>query len=239
MQPFDFILVPQGQEYQAVMGGLKPIASSKIQVLPIPIGSEYLTSYLQQWLESEAVKNLSSIQVLVLGLCGGLSPDINVGDVVVYQHCLEPISETFSQNSKDLLLACDVDLTLDLHQSLISSRLVQGLTSKKVITTAFKKQQLSQQYAVDVVDMEGRLILALLTKVGIKVAIVRVVSDDSSQNLPDLTTVIDSQGNLQTFPLIKVMLQHPREAFALIRNGLKSLQTLQYITQELKRLGLV
>jgi len=239
MQPFNVILVPQGQEYKAVVGGLKPFASSKIQVVPIPIGSEYLTPYLQQWLESEAVKNLSSIQVLVLGLCGGLSPDLNVGDVVVYQHCLEPISETFSQNSKDLLLPCDVDLTLDLHQSLISSRLVRGFTSKQVLTTAYQKQQLSQRYAVEAVDMEGRIILELLTKVGIKVAMVRVVSDDCSQNLPDLTTVIDSQGNLQTFPLIKVMLQHPREAFTLIRNGLKSLKTLQQITQQLQRLKFV
>ncbi|MFM6188938.1 MAG: phosphorylase [Planktothrix sp.] len=239
MQPFNVILVPQGQEYKAVVGGLKPIASSKIQVVPIPIGSEYLTLYLQQWLESEAVKSLSSIQVLVLGLCGGLSPHLNVGDVVVYQHCLEPISETFSQNPQENVWACDLDLTLSLHQNLIPSHLVRGLTSKQVITTAYQKQQLSQQYDVEAVDMEGRVLLELLTKVGIKVAMVRVVSDDCSQNLPDLTTVIDSQGNLQTFPFIKVMLQHPREAFTLVRNGLKSLQTLQQITQKLRRLKFV
>ncbi|MGL6137710.1 MAG: hypothetical protein ACRC2M_10480, partial [Planktothrix sp.] len=88
MEPFNFILVPQGQEYRAVLKGLRPINSSTIKVLPIPIGSQYLTVYLKKWLNSEVVNSRSSIQVLVLGLCGSLSPNLRVGDVVVYQNCL-------------------------------------------------------------------------------------------------------------------------------------------------------
>ena len=192
MQLFHFILVPQGQEYQAVIRGLQPIQSSKIEVLPIPIGCEYLTVYLKEWLESEAVKSQSSLRVLVLGLCGSLSPKLKVGDIVVYQNCLPLIPQDSVQNSKDKdsVISCDFNLTLALHHRLIPSHLVWGLTAKRVITSATEKEKLGQLYPVQVVDMEGVILLELLTKAGIKVAMVRVVSDDYDQNLPDLTPSI-------------------------------------------------
>ncbi|MBE9145986.1 phosphorylase family protein [Planktothrix mougeotii] len=227
MQPFNFILVPQGQEYQAVMRGLQNIQPSSMQVIPIPIGSQSLTVYLQEWLESDAVKSQSSIQVLVLGLCGSLSPNLHIGDIVIYKNCLPLISPGASQH------CCDIDLTLALHQHFIPAHLVCGLTSEQVITTAVEKQKLGQRYSVEVVDMEGTIILELLTKVGIKVAMVRVISDDCYQNLPDLTTVIDANGQLKKLPFLKIMLQHPIQILQLIRSGLKSLQILQQVTQQL------
>ncbi|VXD22688.1 Nucleoside phosphorylase [Planktothrix serta PCC 8927] len=235
MQPLNFILVPQGQEYQAVIRGLQPIQSSKIEVLPIPIGGKYLSVYLKEWLESEAVKSQSFLQVLVLGLCGSLSPKLQVGDIVVYQNCLPLISQNSIQNSpdKNSVIPCDFNLTLALHHRLIPSYLVWGLTTERVIITADEKQKLGQLYPVQVVDMEGIILLEILTQAGIKVAIVRVVSDDYDQNLPDLTPAISCDGKLQTIPLLKIMLKHPFKALKLIRSALKSLQILQQITGKL------
>jgi purine-nucleoside phosphorylase len=237
MALFNFILVPQGQEYRAVLKGLQLVESLNIQVLPIPMGSEYLSVYLKKWLNSEAIKN-QSLQVLVLGLCGSLSPNLKVGDVVVYQNCLSVTSKISSQDPENIMaISWDYDLALFLHQKLISSHLVRGLTTDRVITTATEKQKLSQLYPVEVVDMEGLILLEFLTKAGIKAAMVRVVSDDFSQDLPDLTPAIDNDGRLKIFPLIKVLLQHPVKGLKLIRSGLKSLAILQKLTPKLKLLN--
>ena len=237
MAPFNFILVPQGQEYRAVLKGLQLVESLNIQVLPIPMGSEYLSVYLKKWLNSEAIKN-QSLQVLVLGLCGSLSPNLKVGDVVVYQNCLSVTSKISSQDPENIMaISWDYDLALFLHQKLISSHLVRGLTTDRVITTATEKQKLSQLYPVEVVDMEGLILLEFLTKAGIKAAMVRVVSDDFSQDLPDLTPAIDNDGRLKIFPLIKVLLQHPVKGLKLIKSGLKSLAILQKLTPKLKLLN--
>ncbi|MEL0588195.1 MAG: hypothetical protein U1V55_24430 [Planktothrix rubescens PR222] len=237
MALFNFILVPQGQEYRAVLKGLQLVESLNIQVLPIPMGSEYLSVYLKKWLNSEAIKN-QSLQVLVLGLCGSLSPNLKVGDVVVYQNCLSVTSKISSQDPENIMaISWDYDLALFLHQKLISSHLVRGLTTDRVITTATEKQKLSQLYPVEVVDMEGLILLEFLTKAGIKAAMVRVVSDDFSQDLPDLTPAIDHHGRLKIFPLIKVLLQHPVKGLKLIKSGLKSLAILQQLTQKLQLLN--
>ncbi|MCB8751008.1 5'-methylthioadenosine/S-adenosylhomocysteine nucleosidase family protein [Planktothrix agardhii] len=236
MAPFNFILVPQGQEYRAVLKGLQLVESLNIQVLPIPIGSEYLSVYLKKWLNSEAINN-QSLQVLIMGLCGSLSPNLKVGDIVIYQNCLPLMSKDFGEDPKDMTFPWDYDLALFLHQKLISSHLVRGLTTDRVITTATEKQKLSQLYPVEVVDMEGLILLESLTKAGIKAAMVRVVSDDFSQDLPDLTPAIDHDGRLKIFPLIKVLLQHPVQGLKLISSGLKSLAILQQLTQKLQLLN--
>lgn len=236
MAPFNFILVPQGQEYRAVLKGLQLVESLNIEVLPIPMGSQYLTVYLKKWLNSEAIKN-KSLQVLVLGLCGSLSPNLKVGDIVIYQNCLSLMSRDSGEDPQDITFPWDYDLALSLHQKLISSHLVRGLTTDRVITSATEKQKFSQLYPVDVVDMEGLILLEFLTKAGIKAAMVRVVSDDCSQDLPDLTPAIDNQGRLKIFPLIKVLLQHPYQGLKLIRSGLKSLAILQQLTQKLQLLN--
>jgi len=235
VEPFNFIFVPQGQEYRAVLRGLRPVSSSAIKVLPIPIGSQYLTVYLKKWLNSEVVNSRSSLQVLVLGLCGSLSPNLQVGDVVVYQNCLPLLLNSSDQDPENsMAVSWDNDLTLALSETLISSHLVRGLTTDRVITSAIEKQRLSQLYPVEVVDMEGLILLNFLKKAGMKAAMVRVVSDNFYQDLPDLSTAIDQNGLLKIFPLIKVLLQHPVRGLKLISSGLKSLAILQQITQKLQ-----
>jgi hypothetical protein len=147
------------------------------------------------------------------------------------------MSRDFGEDPKDITFPWDYDLALFLHQKLISSHLVRGLTTDRVITTATEKQKLSQLDPVEVVDMEGLIILEFLTKAGIKAAMVRVVSDDFSQDLPDLTPAIDHHGRLKIFPLIKVLLQHPVQGLKLIKSGLKSLAILQQLTQKLQLLN--
>ena len=221
---FNFIFVPQGQEYQAVLRGLKQVHQDGIKIIPIPIGSESLKVYLKQWLNSEDCQNLAELNILVLGLCGSLSPQYAVGDVVIYQDCL-------SLTQINIVKECDRNLTLLIKDKFYNkAHLVHALTSDKIIISAAEKQYLGQVYSVDVVDMEGFLILESLADKKINIAMVRVISDEVNQNLPDLTGSINSNGRLNFLRLGIAMFKRPVAAFYLIKSSLKSLQILQQLT---------
>lgn len=210
------ILVPQGAEYQAVCRGLKHINSPKPLVIPIPIGCKSLTQHLKQLHFPNSPQT-----ILLMGLCGSLSPQYAVGDVVVYQECVNEFNST---------QACDDELTMLLHNKLKEEAyLVRGLTSDRIIHSTSEKQHLGQLYNTDVVDMEGLAVLEVFQKVGI----VRVISDDIHHNLPDLTSAISSKGALLPLPLAIGMIRQPMAATRLIRGSLRGLRMLQKVTTQL------
>lgn len=171
--PIQIILVPQGAEYQAVCRGFSRINSPKPLVLPIPIGCKALTKHLEKLQQAGHFKN-SPQNVLLMGLCGSLLPQYNVGDVVVYRECVNEV------NSAQY---CDRELTTLLQKKLKKkASLVKGLTSDRIIYTASEKQHLGQLYNADVVDMEGFAALEVFKKAGIAIAMVRVISDDIHHN---------------------------------------------------------
>ena len=222
---FAQIIVPQGSEYHAICRGLQPITSTSWpQVLAIPMGVNALESYLKErdW-QSEARHN-----ILVMGLCGSLSPQHQVGDVVLYRDCL------FSRSSSLQPQYTDVKLTDFVYNRLQArTTLVTGLTSDRLIWSAQEKLDLGRRYPASVVDMEGFALLNFLQQKNLRVAMLRVVSDSASHDIPDLTGAIDSKGNLQTIPMTIALLKQPFAATRLITGAMKGLKILQQITTEL------
>ena len=211
------ILVPQGAEYQAVCRGLKNVAPQP-NVLPIPIGITPVTDYLQQWQKAQSLPQTA----LVVGLCGSLSPDYQVGDIVLYEECLNLNGERKK---------CDPPVTSQLQQNLSQEiPLVKSLTSDRPISLAQEKQQLALSSQADVVDMEG---LAILTNLTAKIAMLRVISDNCTQDLPDLSKAISSEGALLPLPLTLAMLRQPLAAMRLIDGSLKSLRVLEEVIASL------
>jgi hypothetical protein len=223
------ILVPQGAEYRAVCQGLSRIKAPKPLVVPIPVSPKPLTRYLERWQQTEEYLNASQSSVLVMGLCGSLSPHHVIGDIVLYQACVYQPNESAS-----LLRACDRHLTTVLHRKLearVSS--VRALTSDRVIFSAQEKRHLAQIYDTQVVDMEGFAALDVLTQAGVAVAMVRVISDDSDHNLPNLTSALSPEGSLQPLPLAIAMLRQPIAATRLVGGALHGLRVLQNVTKQL------
>ncbi|WP_019506992.1 hypothetical protein [Pleurocapsa sp. PCC 7319] len=215
----DTIVVPQGAEYQAVRRGIQQTGEQKINVISIPIGMHNIKqNWIQNYLQTTPPR-----QVLIMGLCGSLSPLYSVGDIVVYQQCWDLNCSTVKTNP---------ELTQMIRRKL-SVNLVTGLTSDRPICQAAEKLQLSQTYPVSVVDMEGYAYIQELQHQGISVAMLRVVSDDLAGDIPDLSGAIDSQGNLQALPMAIALLQQPLAAIRLIRGSLTGLKTLQEITIQL------
>jgi purine-nucleoside phosphorylase len=217
----DIILVPGGAEYRAVCRGLQGINAKTPLILPIPMGINALTPYLEKLLQTEDFLNKSTVRILLMGLCGSLSPQYGVGDLVIYQACTDRIDKLSWKN-------CDRDLSVSLY-ALLQGRasLVKGLTSDRVICSSQEKVDLGRTCQADVVDMEGYAVLEVFQQVGMEVAILRVISDDSQQNLPDLTSAISSDGFLKPVATAIAMLQNPLAAMQLIRGSLRGLQKLE------------
>lgn len=217
----DLILVPQGAEYAAVCRGLREIPHAPT-VLPMPVGAVNVTRHLHQLHQTQQLQ--AGQRVLVMGLCGGLTPSVPVGSVVLYQVCRAVAHPAESWTG-------DRALTAEIQAHLGTQAIgVTAVTSDLVVCRAQDKQQLGQQTQADVVDMEGTATLASLAKLGIAAATVRIVSDDCQRDIPDLTPVFDAQGRLRPLPLAWAMLQRPIAAWTLIRGSTGSLKILQKTT---------
>ncbi|MBE9225637.1 phosphorylase [Phormidium sp. LEGE 05292] len=212
------ILVPKGAEYNAVCRGVKAATSAPL-VFSIPVGVKALTQYLENDF------SLSPSKVLIMGLCGSLSPKYGVGNVVLYESC----------RYGGEVWECDRIFTSQLYQQLKTKvALVKSLTSDSVVYSASEKRLLAETSSAEVVDMEGFAALNVLSQRGISVAILRVVSDDSQHNIPNLNSAINEEGNLQPLPLAWEMITQPIAAFNLIKGSLQGLKILQEVASKLK-----
>ncbi|GAB1544189.1 hypothetical protein NUACC21_68650 [Scytonema sp. NUACC21] len=232
--PIDAILVPQGAEYKSVCKGLNRVAIPKPTVFPIPMGTLALKNYLKTWQQSVSLHPPS--RVLLMGLCGSLSTQYNVGDIVVYRSCvysLKKENKYFPPSVSQLL--CDTELTATLQNKLSAKKTFMGvgLTSDRLIYSTNEKLHLGQTYSANVVDMEGFVALETLSQLGVAVGMVRVVSDDARHNIPNLTGVLNSDGSLQALPLTMRFLREPIAATRLIFGSLQGLQVLQEVTTAL------
>jgi nucleoside phosphorylase len=215
--PKTLILVPQGAEYQAVRKNLK--TNQNLVILPIPIGCPAVSIYLETLEEPQQFQ-----QAIAMGLCGSLNPHLKVGDIAVYTECLDL---TKLQTANEFLECC---LKPDIRNKFT---LVKALTSDRLIYLASEKQYLHQTTQTDVVDMEGYVILEFFKKLNIPVGMIRVVSDDSNYDLPNLDQAIDREGNLKPLELAIAFSKQPIAAFRLIQGSLKSLQVLSKVSLDL------
>lgn len=246
--PVDFILVPHGAEYRAVCQGLACAGTPRpVKVISIPVGPQPVTTFLDTWERPRSYSRTRPLRIVIMGLCGSLSPSIKLGDWVLPRLCVahlphsrellipkcQQFSSTFSQElGKKLNLNTD-RVTL-LPESPDNPIL---LTSDRAICTAADKRSLGQLFQADVIDMEGAAILAALSSFDVEIAMLRVVSDDCQTDLPDLNAALKPDGSLSAFPLAIGMLRHPGRALSLIRGSLRALQELECLTREVGALA--
>lgn len=226
--PIHAILAPQGAEYRAVCQGLSCAAVSPPPVLPIPVGPEPLTKHLERLQEIGQLVCHKQLQVLLMGLCGSLTSNYSIGDIVLYKSCVYQTDQ-----SAPLSRLCDPELTSLIQRKLKITYSVKALTSDRLIWSATEKHQLGRQYETDVVDMEGLAALEVLSQAGVAVAMVRVISDDCHHDLPDLNPALSPNGTLQSLPLLLGLLRHPMAASRLIRGSLLGLKMLRQVTTHL------
>ncbi|MDS3859823.1 hypothetical protein RIF25_03275 [Thermosynechococcaceae cyanobacterium BACA0444] len=213
------ILVPQGQEHQAIVKGLKQVPRNLIQLIPIPLGVLAVQAFLEQWQPSPEIHG-----ILVIGLAGALSHTLSLGQVVVYESCIGDRGR----------VTCDPAWRQYLSQYL-EAPLVKAFTSPELVATAQAKAALHQKTGADVVDMEGGPILDYGASLNLPVAMVRVISDTATQDLPNLSQAIGGDGSLNPLLLTWAFLQKPIAAGHLITGSLRGLGKLEKVGQALAR----
>lgn len=220
--PIDAILVPQGAEYFAVCRGLKYARRNQTEVISVPIG----VNDIAQNLDRKLFWQQKPQTVLMMGLCGSLYSQYRIGDRILYQSC----------SLEEASLATDKLLTDRIGQKLFPSvTLANSITSDRPICQVKEKLLLAKKYSSSVVDMEGFAYLQKLQQRDVAVAMLRVVSDDLTGNLPDISQAIDRNGNLNAFNLAIAMLRQPLASARLIKGSLVGLKALQQTTTELFR----
>ncbi|PZV21304.1 MAG: phosphorylase [Snowella sp.] len=220
------ILVPQGAEYQAIVGVIKNNPHSPV-ILAIPVGRLAVTRYLQDWRQNNP--KFFPAGVILMGLGGSLSAEFGLGQVVVLESCLNYQNDQANQEQySDRILTDWVEQKLGRK-----IRRVQGLTSDRVITDATEKQALGKRFNCQVVEMEGSAVLSFFRQLGIPATIIRVISDEVGQSLPDLSKIYNNQGQLNAIALSLALGKQPIAGYKLIVGSLKSLKTLNKITKKL------
>ena len=226
------ILVPRGAEYRAVCRGLRQVVTAPV-VVALPVGLQPAARFLERWQCARQQSGEQQLAVLLMGLCGSLAPQVEVGDVVLYQGCMGLNAES-GKPDDDALVMCDRTLIERMSQALEGKvKQVKGLSCDRILCSACEKQQLGQQSGAEVVDMEGTAVLNSCNQIDSPVAMLRVVSDDCYQDLPDLTAALSSAGQLKLFPLVLAMIRQPLAARQLIRGSLRGLARLQAATTTL------
>ena len=220
------ILVPQGAEYQAIVGVIKNNPHSPV-ILAIPMGKLAVNRYLQDWRQNNP--EFFPAGVILMGLGGSLSAEFGLGRAVVLESCLNYQNDQANQEQySDRILTDWVEQKLGRN-----IRRVQGLTSDRVITDATEKQTLGKRFNCQVVEMEGSAVLSFFRQLGIPATIIRVISDEVGQSLPDLSKIYNNQGQLNAIALSLALGKQPLAGYKLIVGSLKSLKTLNKITKKL------
>jgi hypothetical protein len=207
------ILVPQGAEFKAVMGGLNKSQSKSqpkliLQVLAIPAGSA-VKGFLKQ--ESDRIQGVT--QVIVLGLCGALTNGGIVGQIGCYKTCCDRSGNEYK---------CDY---LEMGFEFANWNAV---TIDMIITKTTDKRSLNTETNCDVVDMESIWILEFMRQRGIGVTVIRVISDAVVGDLPDLSQVFDLNGGLKPMELLRAFILRPMSALRLIRGSILGLRQLTW-----------
>jgi nucleoside phosphorylase len=160
--------------------------------------------------------------IVVIGLCGGLTPSLAEGTIVAYKECL---SRELGKPS----LRCSKAVTDSLVTALMAAKIpcdwATGITSARIATTRNERAALAEFGAV-VVDMESYPILSAAAKAGVPAVVLRVVSDSMDRELPDLNRALNEAGGLDGRKALKVALGSPIKTVKLLAANKRAMQRL-------------
>jgi hypothetical protein len=223
----DVILVPSGFEYLVVRAALGNVVMEPPLLLPIPMGPDVVLSHLRDSIESRLLFKPVS-RILLIGLGGSLSTRFQVGHGVIIEKC--------GRESDGKLidwLSCDQSLVTIISNSLPNLQRGWLITTNRVICDSKEKLFLSQSTLADVVDMEGYPVLKILSELGHQVSILRVISDDSHHDLPDIGNIVSSAGSLRIDSLLLAFLRQPQASLRFIQGSLVGLFHLHKVCSQL------
>jgi nucleoside phosphorylase len=160
--------------------------------------------------------------VLIIGLCGGLTPSIPERRIVTYTECR-------TTDSNNPVLPCSDRIVDSVIELLKGSRIfcdrVVGITAPRIATTPDARRALAQ-HGASVVDMESYVILQAAAAVGLPGVVLRVISDSFYRELPDFNRALKDDGTLDGWKALKVMLGSPLRTAKMLGANKRAMQDL-------------
>jgi adenosylhomocysteine nucleosidase len=143
-----------------------------VRVGPIGVGA---TELAVRW--DALTRDLGCPLVISAGVCGGLDPDLQPGDLVVPQHVVGPAGEILevTPGAREALLA---------RGPVVRGRMM--FTSACIVDSPALKARLHARSGAAAVDMESAAILTRARAAGWPVLVVRGVSDAAADEVPEV-----------------------------------------------------
>lgn len=152
--------------------------------------------------------NVTSI--VSFGFAAGLDPLIKAGTIL--------LPNIIHVEGKDY--TSDSALRLKLGSEKSKIKLGALLHSDEIITSAAEKQKLFEKTGCVSVDMESGIVAKYCHEHNIPFAVLRVVCDSASRDLPPLACMaLSHDGKLNTFKMIRNLLTNPGQISSLIKLG--------------------
>ncbi len=206
------VIVPTGAEARAVRRALAR-AGSTAHVATTGIGP--LAAELSA---HDVLSGRRPERVVVVGLCGLLTPAFRVGDALVYREIVTP----------DERFAFDRELSGIVADRVTGAQSgIRAFASDDIVTRSIDKVTLGERYTAQAVDMETAAVARTLQPAGIAVAALRLGSDGVADDLPALDRALDASGGMDGLALALAMLRHPVAGARLARNATRALASLE------------
>lgn len=182
-----------------------------------------------QWL----LEHLDPKCVFVLGVAGGLTPELRVGDVVIADSIV-------SQRGGDRVSLVSAEsqwldrLPRDLNVRVATAPIA---SSEEILLLPSAKRALRDATGAAAVDMESLAVVRVCRNAHVPVQVVRAISDDLDERLPtEIGELLDPAGNPRFLHAAWRILRRPnlfRELRSLARNSAAACRTLKIVAAAL------
>jgi hopanoid-associated phosphorylase len=165
--------------------------------------------------------------ILSFGICGALSPELEIGSVVVGAEivCREERRQADEVWTGALTGACDA-----------ATGVVAG--SDSVLLTETAKAALHLDTGAIAADMESHIVARVAAERGVPFAVLRAVSDDAHHALPPAAAfALNTEGRADYSAVMLSLLDDPSQISALIRTARNTSTAMKALLRCLELLG--
>ena len=170
------------------------------QLLETGMGVANARRSLRSFLRHHHVSAIASV-----GVAGSLSPDLEVGDLVIARQLLNQVN--MQPSPKLAELAETIDLP---HINIYSGSVV---TVDEIIHKAEQRQSLAKEFAIDgtaILDMESTAVAEICAEFQTPFMIIRSISDRFDEDLPiNFNKCVGNDGNVALNKILLAILLNP------------------------------
>ncbi len=149
------------------------------------------------------------------GVCGGLSPALNCGDLILSTHIGMADGDDLNSTLPDAAIQ---DLARQMRDAGIHTHVGKSFGSDNAVLSATEKARLANETGALCVDMESHAVARSAARSNAPFLIVRAVADPADRAIPALAMAgLAPDGTTRAWPVVKRLISQPTALPALLR----------------------